>query len=249
MRAARLATKLASTLRALPFVLRKCENSCLVRDMLLQEDFASRSPIPPISMAELFARFPGNAGALAWLPPLSPACPLTSSAKRHVLAALVASAAPTTIAEFGTYLGVDTRILALNAPRSRVVTFDASSDGYYHPQLRPDIGVAFRNRPESHQITQVIADPRTLDATVHLTGAEFVLVHGGHSRAHVVADTENALRLLSPGGLLVWDHYYHEYSGVVGWLNELSIRLPLRRIIGTTLVVKADQCAPSAVPM
>jgi hypothetical protein len=64
-----------------------------------------------------------------------------------------------------------------------------------------------------------------------------VFVDGSHAYSYVKSDSERALALVRPGGLVLW----HDYSGpshspgVYQALNELAERLPLVRIEGTML--------------
>lgn len=55
---------------------------------------------------------------------------------------------------------------------------------------------------------------------------DFVFVDGAHDYQSVRKDTENALRLLRPGGVILW-HDYGVAEGVTLCLNELAKDLPL----------------------
>jgi hypothetical protein len=74
-----------------------------------------------------------------------------------------------------------------------------------------------------------------------------VFVDGSHAYSYVVSDSERALRLVSPGGLVLWHDYAgpRHSPGVYRALNELAERLPLVRITGTALAVYRRPVEPS----
>ena len=59
----------------------------------------------------------------------------------------------------------------------------------------------------------------------------------GCSYECIKADTETALNILSPNGVIVWDDYAWFIDGVSRYLNELRNSRPLYRIAGSQLVV------------
>ena len=67
---------------------------------------------------------------------------------------------------------------------------------------------------------------------------DLVFVDGSHAYSYVVSDSEKALQLVAPGGLVLWHDYAgpRHAKGVFRALNELARRIPLVRIEGTTLV-------------
>jgi hypothetical protein len=80
-----------------------------------------------------------------------------------------------------------------------------------------------------------------------------VFVDGSHAYSYVVSDTAKALRMVRPGGLVLWHDYSPECPGVFRALNELTARLPLVHIAGTTLVacrmdVRAGDSGPAPDP-
>jgi len=71
---------------------------------------------------------------------------------------------------------------------------------------------------------------------------DLVLIDGGHSSSIVRADTENALRLLDPQGVVLWDDYFYLYPDVVSYLDSLAAEG--RRMVsikGTNLVVYSER--------
>ena len=70
------------------------------------------------------------------------------------------------------------------------------------------IGHKYLERGLGHRVCQIYADSRRWDTTQYPDGFfDSVFVDGGHTRDIVKADTENSLRLLRPGGLLIWHDF------------------------------------------
>jgi len=74
-------------------------------------------------------------------------------------------------------------------------------------------------------------------AAEFIQGADFCFIDGGHTFECIKADTENALKVLSPNGVIVWDDYTWFVEGVSRYLRELSKTLPLKRIAGSQFVI------------
>ena len=66
---------------------------------------------------------------------------------------------------------------------------------------------------------------------------DLVLVDGCHHYDFVLKDTQNALKMVSPDGVVVWDDYAGYAPGVVKTVNEFSKKLDLIHIKGTSLVI------------
>ena len=60
---------------------------------------------------------------------------------------------------------------------------------------------------------------------------------GCHHYEFVLADSQNALKMMSPEGVVIWHDYASFAPGVVQVLNELSKVVPLVHIAGTSLVI------------
>jgi hypothetical protein len=65
-----------------------------------------------------------------------------------------------------------------------------------------------------------------------------VYIDASHSYSYVKSDTEAALRMLAPGGTIVWDDYTY-YPGLYAYLNELGTDLdkPILHLLETRLAV------------
>ena len=139
--------------------------------------------------------------------------------------------------EIGTFSGESTQAIALSTPpEARVSTLDIQT---YEP------GLAFAGRSEAGKIEVLIGDSRSFDFSAYAGQCDFVYIDGNHTYPFVKSDTEIALRLLKPGGVILWDDYvfdpaHPDCSGVKQALEELT--LPhLYRIKGTRFAVHCSQ--------
>ena len=175
-------------------------------------------------------------------------------AELSVLATAAASvSAGSEIVEIGTFDGRTTLNLAANsAHHLAVFTLDLPPDAQPKYALAPGER-AFVEKPRSgrhfveagpewaapaKRITQLFGDSATFDFSAHHGRAGLVFVDGSHAHDYVIADTETALKLVAPKGVIVW-HDYGVWEGVTRALDEIeaSRHLGLRHIRGTSLVV------------
>jgi predicted O-methyltransferase YrrM len=177
-----------------------------------------------------------------------------SAAELAVLALAAAHASPGgEIIEIGTFDGRTTLNLALNAPAdARIVTLDLPADEgtvFAIEQAerslidKPASGVRLRScapslRRVAARIQQVFGDSARYDWSPHAGRAALVFVDGSHAYDYVLKDSETALRLVQPRGMVVW-HDYGVWPGVTRGLEELEMsrKLGLRHLRGTSLVV------------
>jgi hypothetical protein len=171
-----------------------------------------------------------------------------------VLASAAAAVEPgRQIIEIGTFDGRTTLNLAINAPADvEVITLDLPPDvpTRYAPAPgervfveKPLPGERFRCAAppwaeRTAKIRQVLGDSTKYDWSVHFGRAGLVFVDGSHAYDCVLADSENALKLLADKGVVIW-HDYGVWDGVTRALEafEAKYRLGLTHISGTTLAV------------
>ncbi|MHB8437670.1 MAG: class I SAM-dependent methyltransferase [Acidimicrobiales bacterium] len=176
--------------------------------------------------------------------------------ERYCLAAMAQVCEPRRIFEFGTYDGATTMLLARAAPQAEVVTLDlppealaalTGADTVVLEQI--DIaggtGARFRGQPESSRITQLLDDSLSVDLSRYFGTCGLVLVDGGHSEEIVRADTLNAMRLIEPGGIVVWDDYSEQWPGVTRAVDSITAEMDLEvvRLEPTGLAM----CDPTGV--
>jgi hypothetical protein len=168
----------------------------------------------------------------------------------YTLLATIASALrPKKIFETGTFRGVGTLTLALNAPEAEIFTLDlpeqyteaevktlSKGDREWVRLSRTSTGFAFRGHPAAARIHQLRGDSLTFEPPPELNNVDLCFIDGGHSYECVKADTMTALKILSPNGVIVWDDYSWFVDGVGKYLTELRQTLPLHRIAGSQLV-------------
>lgn len=214
--------------------------------------FHGRARIRPLEWRDLFQKLGVPPVEQVKLPgPDTDLGDVGSAEGYHVLGTLAQALQPKCIFEFGTYLGVSAYAMALNTrPDCRIYTVDLpdSAMATAVPELnrvdqghiaksRFRVGEAFLRSPCRDRIVQIRDDSMTLRAERHVTGVDFVYVDGGHSLPVVTKDTENAFRILSDTGTIVWDDYFHLYPDVVSFLDALSGQYPLHAIPRTNYVI------------
>jgi hypothetical protein len=216
-------------------------------------EFRAHAAIPPVALGEYLTELGAPLNEVVLPAPTIETDGVGDPVYLHAIGALARASNATTAFEIGTYLGVGTLTIALNTrPDTQLVTVDLPDDGAGSVMTKLDrhdavlvkrsrgrVGRAFRDHPAASRIKQVLADSSGLNVRDHVVSAEFVLIDGGHSYDLVKLDTENALGVLAPRGIVVWDDYWWFYPDVVRYLDTLSARMPLRRIEHTNLVVLA----------
>ncbi|MGQ9520914.1 MAG: class I SAM-dependent methyltransferase [Candidatus Fervidibacter sp.] len=164
-----------------------------------------------------------------------------------LLVCLVRHLKPKRLVEIGTAEGRTALNLALHAPPdAEILTLDLPPDAPSPSpqQSGPDYrqmgisepGVLFRSHPLAHKIRLVLADSTRFDWLPYKGSVDFIFIDGAHDYESVRKDTENALNILRPGGIILW-HDYGTVHGVTACLNDLYLRqrLPVFWLDGTTL--------------
>lgn len=181
----------------------------------------------------------------------------TSDREAWVLAVLAKKAH--TIFEFGTATGKTTYLLAANAPASAVVhTLTLSPDeiasyrksgGDAGHDTRAALGASrfsqfyYQGTPAEPKVRQYFGDSKTFDHAPLKGRCDLIFVDGSHALSYVESDSEKALDMLAPGGVIIWHDYRGPYRplGVYKGLNALGRKLGvgshgLVHISGTSLV-------------
>lgn len=143
---------------------------------------------------------------------------------------------PSVVFEIGTFIGRTTRLLSENTGQEcRIYTLDLPEQCVSHR-----IGCEFLDTSQADKIVQLNGDSMDFDFSPWYGKCDFVWIDGCHDYRYVVKDTENALRLLAPGGWLAWHDYRHTawWSGVTRHVRELYKSFPdIVRIRETTMAV------------
>jgi len=154
----------------------------------------------------------------------------------QVLAALVSHLKPKTIFELGTYTGFSTIHLSENSPSdSTIYTLDLPPDKT-GIELKNDMNEAhrdikninlnkeryFHSLGSKNSIVELLGNSKTFDFSPYFEKIDFVFIDANHSYAYVKSDTENALRLLTPNGVILWHDYDFIHPGVFRLINEIA---------------------------
>lgn len=217
-----------------------------------QHAFDARDPFPVVEHADLAAFLGCHEPREIVLPPIDT---ISLSGLGFVmpytlLATVVSAVQPKKIYETGTFRGVGTLTMALNAPAAEIYTLDlpeqytesevetlSKGDREWVRLSRTSTGFAFQNHPAAARIHQLRGNSLNFTPPAFLDGTDLCFIDGGHSYECVRADTETALKILSPDGVIIWDDYAWFVEGVGRYLRELRHRLPLYRIAGSQLVI------------
>ena len=174
----------------------------------------------------------------------------TSDTEAWILAALAKESRR--LFEFGTCTGKTAYLWARNQPSDGTVTtltLGPDQHDAYQPAAKDDPVAERYAKQESRftrflysgteveaQVRQLHGDSKQFDDTPYAGSCDVVFVDGSHAYSYVVSDSTKALRMVRPGGLVLWHDYSPESPGVFQALNELARRHPLMHIQGTTLV-------------
>jgi predicted O-methyltransferase YrrM len=121
---------------------------------------------------------------------------------------------PTRILEIGTFDGNTTLNLAANT-EAQVVTVDLPPGAGIALLKKGDLsnvrpeerGSQFQAHPLASRIRQVLADSGTMDWARLGEPFDLIYLDGCHTSTYVHSDTKNALRMLNPGGTIIWHDY------------------------------------------
>jgi predicted O-methyltransferase YrrM len=217
-----------------------------------QHAFDARDTLPVIDHPALAAFLGCNEPREILLPPIDTISlsGLGFVVPYTLLATIVSARNPKKIFETGTFRGVGTLTMALNARDADIYTLDlpeqytdaevetlSKGDREWVRLSRTSTGFAFLGHPAATRIHQLRGNSLTFIPPGWLANTDLCFIDGGHSYECIKADTETALKIISPNGVIVWDDYAWFVDGVSKYLTELRNSLPLHRIAGSQLVI------------
>ncbi len=152
------------------------------------------------------------------------------------------------IVEFGTFRGRTTYNLALNSHCKIVTidigesigeTIDSNANAEIHAYAKYKTGELFLDASDRirDKIELLIGDSTKLDLSHLHNKTGLILVDGGHSYEVCLSDSNEALRLVKKGGVIVWDDYSSFWPGVKKALNELSSSIKLYYLENLNVVI------------
>lgn len=177
----------------------------------------------------------------------------TSDAEAWILAVLAKRASR--LFEFGTCTGKTAYLWSRNVPPNSAIVTITLAPSQQHEYVKgvkdteEDTKFAlhesafdeflYSDTPTADRVQQLYGDSKQFDETPFLDWADLVFVDGSHARSYVESDSVKAMRIVKPGGMVLW----HDYAGpghapgVFAALNALATTIPLRHVDGTTFVM------------
>lgn len=144
--------------------------------------------------------------------------------------ALVTKAiARTRIFEIGTFRGRTALNFAINAPcdcqvftldlppEERAALMAGTNDADATIIAMSETGADYKGKPESSKITQLFGSSTEFDFSPYEGNIDLVFVDGAHNYDVVLIDTQNALKMVRPGGAIMWHDWanYGDYNDVI----------------------------------
>lgn len=184
----------------------------------------------------------------------------TSDTEAWILAVLAKDAR--TLFEFGTCTGKTSYLWARNQPPGGTVTTltldperldqyqavagdDRTAEAYAKEESR-FTSFRYTGTEVEGRVVQLFGDSKHFEDIPYAGTCDVVFVDGSHAYSYVVSDSAKALRMVRPGGLVLWHDYSPECPGVFRALNEMAARLSMVHLRGTTLV--AHRSCPAVPP-
>ena len=138
--------------------------------------------------------------------------------------------------------GLDVYTLDLPDPRaagSTALELIDADQGVFAAWQRGD---AFADSEVAGRIHPLLGDSAAFDYSEFEAAMDVVFIDGSHSYPYVSHDTATAVRLLRPGGAIVWDDY-PGFPGVVQAVVDAARWLdgPIIHVLGTRLAIWSDR--------
>lgn len=167
------------------------------------------------------------------------------------LAIVAKAASPKSIFEIGTFRGRTALNFAMNAPdECAVYTLDLSPEERGELMGETNVadkgiiersftGVDYRNKDVSHKIKQLYGNSMEFDFGPYHGKMDIVFVDGAHDYEVVLADTRNALKMVKPGGVILWHDFanYGDYNDVVRAVLDVIPGERITQINGSQLAL------------
>jgi predicted O-methyltransferase YrrM len=216
-------------------------------------------PLPTVSLGELFPQgYPLPLRFLIDPKGSEPGLVLprfdnggVSAVDLAVLAGLAHTRQPERIFELGTFRGLTTYNMALNAPQAQVWTLDLppaqagqTALGVEATELqfiqKARSGEHFAGTAVAPRITQLWGDSAQFDFGPYADSMDFVFVDGSHAYDYVLNDARAALKIAKKHGSIIVFHDYSTWDGVTRALELLQDEADfkgMRHVLGTPVVI------------
>lgn len=169
------------------------------------------------------------------------------------IAYIASTLKPQRIFEIGTFDGFSTYHLAMNSPdNSEVYTLNLPVDGeikkhslldYYDDNLTHavlsdrEIGMFYKNCSASKKVKQLFGNSLLFNFEDYKEKIDLCFIDGGHSFQCVTKDTENALKMLSDKGVIIWHDFNIQHRDVYDFLMRFSLKHKIWWIKDTRLAI------------
>ena len=162
------------------------------------------------------------------------------------LCLLVAQAKPAVSFEFGTFTGLGTLHIVLNAPMGIVHTLDLQEvERTSLPGLewetsieQSTVGSIYLAHDEvSVRVQQHWGDSRQFDTSILSGKVDFIFIDAAHSYEYVKSDTAKAIEMGAPGATIVWHDYSRACPDVQRVVAEQVPKYAPITIAGTSIVL------------
>jgi predicted O-methyltransferase YrrM len=146
-----------------------------------------------------------------------------------VLCGLIRNLKPRTLFEIGTFHGYTTAHFALNtSPDAKIYTLDLPAEtdpqkfqqkeGFWSTDVKVMEHRKKCNHIKTHSLEKRVeflyGDSMQFDFSPYTGRMDFVFIDGAHSCDYVKSDSENAYKLLSENGVIVWHDYGETGKGI-----------------------------------
>lgn len=164
---------------------------------------------------------------------------MNSPWEKAALMALVRQCKPTLLFEMGTFTGATTVSLARAAGRGATVhTIDLPDEDISFGSEFAAGAVGSRLVERTANDAEIVshrANTKRFDFTPFERKIDFIYIDASHEYEDVVSDNKIALRIVRPGGMIVWDDYKSSTPGVVRAICDLAQDHPVFNIELTRL--------------
>jgi hypothetical protein len=159
---------------------------------------------------------------------------------------------PKKVLEIGTYNGMTTLQIALNAPGAEVYTLDLPEEiasnlemsaldtlisKHFKERFGTAIGSYFKDRKDVNVI-QLLGDSATFDYSILGGKVDLIFIDAAHDYENKKVDSENAFGLIAKGGVILW-HNYNDVTcpDVTKYLADISASHKIFHLRNTSLAV------------
>lgn len=174
-----------------------------------------------------------------------------SVAELAYMAIICQAVRPKKVFEIGTFRGRTALNFALNSPDDcRVFTMDLPPDDRQavlngmnladaNIIAKSETGADYQGKEGSAKIQQLYGNSMEFDFGPYFGEMDIVFIDGGHHYEAVASDTQNALKMVRPGGFIIWHDFanYGDYNDVTRAILALLPPQQVVQIDNTELAV------------